>query len=279
MAAREGDDRVEFAEIVPGVYADMTKNPLLPVIDPETGEPKVNPDTGEAITASQPYQDADGTVIDYEKKQVTLFDNYIVNLEQYSGLFNDTKNYELSPTHIGEFALSGPIWGNRLTFSAASQLRRDESFLPNSDGRGYTFQGKLKFEVTPEIKLTASGLMDQRESNSYGGSLRFLPSAIPVANRDGRSMSVQLSHNLNSGTFYTLTVGQFRRSFESHQPDKLWDPLDKTFEENAWDPDKSFEQNQEEGESGTRPSRRTTIQTISLPVMTIVGSTVIRRRQ
>ena len=247
LAAREGDDRVEFTEIVPGVYADMTKNPLLPVIDPGTGEPKVNPDTGETITARQPYQDADGTVIDYEKKQVTLFDNYIVDLEQYSGLFNDTKNYELNPTHIGEFALSGPIWGNRLTFSAASQLRRDEGYLPNNDSRGYTFQGKLKFEVTPDIKLMASGLMDQRESNSYGGSLRFLPSAVPVANRDGRSMSVQLSHNLNSGTFYTLTVGQFHRSFESHQPDKLWDPLDKTFEENAWDPDKTFEENQNEG--------------------------------
>ena len=247
LAAREGDAQVEFTEILPGVYADMTKNPLLPVIDPETGEPNVNPDTGEVITASQPYQDADGTVIDYEKKQVTLLDGYTVDLDQYSGLFNDTKNYELRPSHIGEFALSGPIWGNRLTFSASSQLRRDESYLPNNSARGYTLQGKLKFEVTPEIKLTASGLFDQREADSYGGSLRFLPSAIPVTNRDGRSMSLQLSHNLNSGTFYTLTVGQFHRSYESHQPGKLWNPLDKTFDENAWDLEKSVEENEEEG--------------------------------
>ena len=247
LAEREDDAKVEFTEILPGVYADMTKNPLLPVIDPETGEPKVNPDTGKVITARQPFQDADGTVIDYEKKQVTLLDGYIVDFDQYSGLFNKTKNYDLRPTHIGEFALSGPIWGNRLTFSAASQLRRDESYLPNNSARGYTFQGKLKFEVTPEIKLTASGLFDQRESDSYGGALRFLPSAIPVVNRDGRSMSVQLSHNLNSGTFYTLTVGQFHRSYESHQPGKLWDPLDKTFDENAWDSEKSVEENEEEG--------------------------------
>ena len=247
LAAREGDAQVEFTEILPGVYADMTKNPLLPVIDPETGEPNVNPDTGEVITASQPYQDADGTVIDYEKKQVTLLDGYTVDLDQYSGLFNDTRNYELRPSHIGEFALSGPIWGNRLTFSASSQLRRDESYLPNNSARGYTLQGKLKFEVTPEIKLTASGLFDQREADSYGGSLRFLPSAIPVTNRDGRSMSLQLSHNLNSGTFYTLTVGQFHRSYESHQPGKLWNPLDKTFDENAWDLEKSVEENEEEG--------------------------------
>ena len=247
LAEREDDAKVEFTEILPGVYADMTKNPLLPVIDPETGEPKVNPDTGKVIMARQPFQDADGTVIDYEKKQVTLLDGYIVDLDQYSGLFNDTKNYELLPIHIGEFALSGPIWGNRLTFSAASQLRRDESYLPNNSARGYTLQGKLKFEVTPEIKLTASGLFDQRESDSYGGALRFLPSAIPVVNRDGRSMSVQLSHNLNSGTFYTLTVGQFHRSYESHQPGKLWDPLDKTFDENAWDSEKSVEENEEEG--------------------------------
>ena len=134
-----------------------------------------------------------------------------------------------------------------MTFSFASQLQQNESFLPNADSTGYTFQGKLKFEVTPQLKLTASGLFDQRESHSYGGSLRFLPSAIPVGNRDGRGLSVQLSHTLNSGTFYTLTLGQFHRSFESHQPDKVWDPLDKTFEDNAWDPDKSFEENQEEG--------------------------------
>ena len=247
LAAREGDAQVVFTEIVPGVFADRTENPPLPIIDPGTGEPTVNPDTGEVITAPQPYRDTDGTLIDYEKKQVTLLDGYIVDLNQYSGLFNDTKNYDLRPSHTGEFALSGPLWGNRLTFSTASQLRRDESYLPNANGSGYTFQGKLKFEVTPDIRLTASGLFDQREADSYGGSLRFLPSAIPVANRDARSMSLQFSHNLNSGTFYTLTLGQFHRTYESHQPDKLWDPLNRTFEENAWDPEKSFEQNQEEG--------------------------------
>ena len=247
LAKREGNAQVVFTEIVPGVYADRTENPLLPVIDTETGEPRVDPNTGETIMARQPYRDTDGTVIDYEKKQVTLLDGYVVDLNQYSGLFNDTKKYDLSPSHIGEFALSGPIWGNRLTFSFASQLRKDESYLPNDDSMGYTFQGKTKFEVTPNIKLTASGLFDQRETHSYGGSFRFLPSAIPVGTRDGRSLSLQLSHNLNSGTFYTLTLGQFHRSFEAHQPDKLWDPLNKTFDENAWDPEKSFEQNQQEG--------------------------------
>ena len=247
LANREGDDQVIFTEIVPGVYADRTENPLQDVIDPETDEPKVNEETGEVIRERQPFKDADGTVIDYEKKQVTLLDGYIVDLGQYSGLFNGTKNYKLSPSHIGELALSGPIWGNRLTFSLASQLRRDESYLPNSGSGGHTLQGKLKFEVTPELKLTASGLYDVREFNNYGGSLRFVPNAIEVDNRDGRSLSVQLSHNINSGTFYTFTFGQFHRSFSSHQPGKVWDPLNKTFEENAYDPDLSFEQNQEEG--------------------------------
>ena len=249
LAEREGDDQVIFKEISPGsnVYADSTENPLQSVIDPETGEAKVNEETGEVIMERQPYMDADGTVIDYEKKQVTLIDGYIVDLEQYSGLFNDTKKYGLSPSHIGEFALSGPILGNRLTFSFASQLRRDESYLPNSNSGGHTLQGKLKFQVTPQIKLTASGLYDIREFNNSGGSLRFIPNAIEVDNRDGRSLSVQLSHNINSGTFYTLTFGQFHRSYDSQQPSKLWDPLNKTFEDNAYDPEKSFEQNQEEG--------------------------------
>ena len=247
LANQEGDDQVIFTEIAPGVYADRTENPLQPVIDTETGEPKVNEETGEVIMERQPFRDADGTVIDYEKKQVTLLDGYTVDLDQYSGQFNGTKDYKLSPSHIGELALSGPIWGNRLTFSFASQLRRDESYLPNSGSGGHTLQGKLKFEITPEVKLTASGLYDVREFNNYGGSLRFVPGAIEVDNRDGRSLSVQLSHNINSGTFYTLTFGQFHRSFGSHQPGKVWDPLNKTFEENAYDPELSFEQNQEEG--------------------------------
>ena len=236
-----------FPEIFPGVYADRKENPLQPVIDPQTGEPQLNPDTGEVVMARQPYQDSDGTLIDYEKKQVTLIDGYIVNLNQYSGLFNDTKNYDLSPSHIGEFALSGPLWGNRLTFSASTKLQRNESYLPRDGSRNYNFQGKLKFEVTPNIRLTASGLFDRVESNSYGGGLRFLPSAIPVTNRDGLSVSVQLSHNLSSATFYTLTLGQFYRSYQSLQPDKLWDPLNKTFEQNAWDPELSFEENQKKG--------------------------------
>ena len=257
LAAREGDEQIIFTEIVPGVYADRTENPLQPVIDPETDEPKINEETGEVIMARQPYEDKDtgGILIDYEKKQVTLLDGYVVDLNRYSELFNDTKKYDLSPSHIGEFALSGPIWGNRLTFSFASQLRQDESYLPNSDGTGYTLQGKMKFEVTPSIKLTTSGLFDQRENNSYGGSLRFWPSAIPVSTRDARSLSVQLSHNINSGTFYTLTLGQFRRAVESHQPDKVWDPLEKTFDENAWDPNKTPEQNEEEGRIRNPPQQ------------------------
>ena len=255
LAEREGDEQIVFTEIVPGVYADRTENPLQPVIDPETNEPKVDPDTGETIMERQPYKDADGTVIDYENKQVTLLDGYVVDLNQYRGLFNDTKAYDLSPSHIGEFALSGPIWGNRLTFSFDSQLRSDESYLPNSDGLGYTFQGKMKFEVAPGIKLSASGLFDQRESNSYGGSLRFWPSAIPVSTRDARNLSAQLSHNINSGTFYTLTVGQFHRTVASHQPGKVWDPLDKTFDENAWDPEKTHEQNEEEGRIRNPPQQ------------------------
>ena len=255
LAEREGDEQIVFTEIVPGVYADRTENPLQPVIDPETNEPKVDPDTGETIMERQPYKDADGTVIDYKNKQVTLLDGYVVDLNQYRGLFNDTKAYDLSPSHIGEFALSGPIWGNRLTFSFDSQLRSDESYLPNSDGLGYTFQGKMKFEVAPGIKLSASGLFDQRESNSYGGSLRFWPSAIPVSTRDARNLSAQLSHNINSGTFYTLTVGQFHRTVASHQPGKVWDPLDKTFDENAWDPEKTHEQNEEEGRIRNPPQQ------------------------
>ena len=81
------------------------------MIDSETGEPQVDPDTGETIMARQPYKDADGTVIDYEKKQVTLLDGYVVDLNQYSGLFNDTKKYDLSPKSHWRICTQWPDMG------------------------------------------------------------------------------------------------------------------------------------------------------------------------
>ena len=55
LANREGDAQVLFTEIAPGVYADRTENPLLPVIDPATGEPQVDA-AGEVVMARQPYR-------------------------------------------------------------------------------------------------------------------------------------------------------------------------------------------------------------------------------
>ena len=206
---------------------------------------------------------------------MTLLDGYIVDLEQYSGLFNDTKSYDLSPSHIGEFALSGPIWGNRLTFSFASQLRRDESYLPNDDGLGYTLQGKMKFEVMPGLKLTASGAFRSARNPLLWRKRPILaPPQFQSGIEDSRSLSAQLSHNINSATFYTLTFGQFHRSLEANQPGKVWDPLNKTFDENAWDPEKSLNRTKRKAESETRSNRHITIRLTSLQETTTVGRRV-----
>ncbi|MBM3241471.1 TonB-dependent receptor [Candidatus Poribacteria bacterium] len=232
----EQDEPVEFVELLPGVYADSTENPL--VTDPETGE-----------TKKEPYKDTDGTLIDYENKKVTLPDGYVVDLKQYEGLFNDTKDYDLKPSHIGQFSLSGPIWENKLTFSLNSELRRSGDFLPNDELTGRVFQGKLKAELTPNIKLAASGLYNYSWSDNYGGYVRFgdyggdwrfNPEVTPVRIDDTRHYTLKLSHNLSSATFYNVSLGmlnisvrnnQLRNKGEDNEEEVLWNPF-KTFEEN-----------------------------------------------
>jgi len=233
----EQEEPVEFVEILEGVYADRTENPT--VTDPETGE-----------TKREPYKDTDGTLIDYENKKVTLPDGYVVDLEQYKGLFNDSKDYDLSPTHIGQLSLSGPILGNKLTFSLNGELRQAGDFVPNDELTGRTFQGKLKGELTPDIKLTASGLYDYSWSDNYGGYVRFgdyggdwrfNPEVTPVRIGDTRYYALKLSHNLSSATFYNVSFGildlsvrtnQLRNKGEDDEEEVLWNPF-KTFDENA----------------------------------------------
>jgi outer membrane receptor protein involved in Fe transport len=232
----EQDEPVEFVEILPGVYADRTENPL--VTDPETGE-----------TKKEPYKDTDGTLIDYENKKVTLPDGYVIDLKQYEGLFNDTKDYDLKPSHIGQFSLSGPIWENKLTFSMNGELRRSGDFLPNDELTGRVFQGKLKAELTPNIKLAASGLYDYSWSDNYGGYVRFgdyggdwrfNPEVTPVRIGDIRHYALKLSHNLSSATFYNVSLGMLDMSVRSNQ---IRNKGEDNEEEVLWNPFKSFDEN------------------------------------
>ena len=234
---REQDDPVEFTEILTGIYADRMENPT--VTDPETGE-----------TKKEPFKDTDGTLIDYEAQKVTLPDGYEIDLKQYEGLFNDSKDYDLSPSHIGQLSLSGPILGNRLTFSANGELRRQGDFVPNDELTGRTFQGKLKSEITPGIKLVASGLYDYSWSDNYGGYVRFAdyggdwrfnPEVTPVRIGDTRHYALKMSHNLSSGTFYNISLGlldmsvrqnQLRNKGEDKEEEVLWNPF-KTFDANT----------------------------------------------
>jgi len=245
----EQEEPVEFVNILDGVYADRTENPWYEVIDEETGEPKTDVD-GNVIKEKRPYKDADGTLIDYEAKTVTLPDGYVVDLKQYEGLFNDSKDCDVSPTHIGQLSLSGPILNNKLTFSLNGELRRSGDYIPNDELTGKTFQGKLKGELTPNIKLTVSGLYDYSKSDNYGGYVgfgkygsdwRFNPEATPVRIGDTKHCTLKLSHNLSSGTFYNVSLGvldfsvrnnQFRNKDEDNEEEILWNPF-KTSKENV----------------------------------------------
>ena len=222
------DEGIEWAEILPGVWSEHTTNP-----------------DGES------FQDSDGTIINYEELAVELPDGLVIDLNQYANLFNPTNDYDLDRAQIGEFELSGPIWGNRLTFSLASEIRKNPGYLPNDEVTGRVFQGKLKFVPVTGLKLTLSGLSDYSEADTYGGYVgfgnygqdwRFNPGATPRTVRDNKHFTLNLSHNLSSATFYDVSLGYLDADFSNNQwrenpetgeeEEILWDPF-LTADENA----------------------------------------------
>ena len=248
----ESIDSSVYTPILPGVWADRTKNPEFSLTDPATGELILDA-TGDRIMEHRPYETKDGNHIDYVAKKVALSDGYEIDLRQYSDLLkqdhqgkSEINGYNLDGTHLGEFFLSGPVYGYN-TFAISGQRQRYQGDLPGSFTRQSGIQGNLKFLLTTDIFLKTSAVFDTSRSEFPRSKYRFNPSMNPTRYNNGLNIGVLLSHHLGLATMYNIRLGYFRNTYQEKQDERSWDPFTKAFDRNTWNLDLTHKENIEQG--------------------------------
>ena len=245
-----------YTPILPGIWAGRTQNPEFPLINSATGEPILDAN-GNHITESLPYKAKDGSQIDYTTKKITLPDGYEIDLHQYSNLSNqndqssfENDEYDLGGTHLGEFFLSGPLYGHN-TFSISGQRRRYQGYLPGSFTKQSGIQGSLKLLLTPDISLKATTVFDASRRKLSRSEYRFNPSMNPIGKNNGFNIGVLLSHHLDLKTMYGIGLGYFKNTYQEKQDERSWDPFTKAFDRNSWNVDLTHKENIEQGKIHT----------------------------
>ena len=245
-------DSITYTPILPGIWADRTQNPEFLLTNPVTGEPILDAN-GDHMTESRPYKTTDGHQIDYATKKVTLSDGYEIDLHQYSDLLkqNDqgkfgANGYNLGSTHLGEFFLSGPLYGYN-TFTISGQRQRYPGYLPGSFTGQSGIQGSLKSLLTSNILLKTSVVFDTSRSEFSSSKYRFNPDMNPTGKNNGFNIGVLLSHHLDLATMYRIRLGYFKNTYQEKQDERSWDPFTKAFDRNTWNVDLTHKENVEQG--------------------------------
>ena len=245
-------DSITYTPILPEIWADRTENPEFPLTDPATGKLILDANGGHMME-SRPYETKGGNQIDYANKKVTLPDGYEIDLHQYSDLLtqnhqgkSETNGYNLGGTHLGEFFLSGPLYGYS-TFAVSGQRQRYQGYLPGSFTRQSGIQGSLKFLLTSDITLKTSTVFDTSRSEFSSSKYRFNPSMNPARNNNSFNIGVLLSHHLDLATMYKMRFGYFKNTYQEKQDERSWDPFTKAFDRNAWNLDLTHKENIEQG--------------------------------
>lgn len=163
------------------------------------------------------------------------------------------RNYEAN--------LSGPILGEDLTFfvngryiyfdgwlsgrkrfnpenvslidsTGTFQLFRDEergkgdsSLVPMNWSERKYLQGKLSWHITPLLKATYNAIYDNSSSKPYNQYFYFNPDGVGTNFSESLTQIFQLSHTLNSSTFYTVGASLFTKDFKYHVYDDPHDSL------------------------------------------------------
>jgi len=152
----------------------------------------------------------------------------------------------INPTHYYNFeaALEGPIFTPRLTlFGLVRYFHNDgwlygarmfnmdgtygdSSLVPMNTYSKLSWQGNLRFQVTPNLFLNLIGLGSVTRSRPYDLYWRWNPDGRTRNYDLGYNLKLQLKHLLSARTFYTVHLATFRRHAWSRRFD---DPLDPRY--------------------------------------------------
>ncbi|MCH8304545.1 MAG: TonB-dependent receptor [Candidatus Marinimicrobia bacterium] len=180
-----------------------------------------------------------------------MLSNYDIEINET--IRNEVKSYE--PKNLSEFeaTLGGPIpsMGDKLTFYTSGRwferegtlfglrlfdnegifirtgLETDLLIVPMNPLKRINFQGKLKLNITSNLRLQYSFLSEDAEWQNYASVTdhrrKFVPDGRLQFNEEGRSHVLKLTHQLNSKTFYTLIASNFENNYSSYAYENPFD--------------------------------------------------------
>ncbi|MBK7140465.1 MAG: TonB-dependent receptor [bacterium] len=126
-------------------------------------------------------------------------------------------------TEKGYFFLSGEKrWlGDREPSSRTDEIWEEyglsERFdgtrrLPNNSLDGYSLQGKIDYNFTPNLKLGLSGNGSRDKWQEFRQIFLFIPEHNPRYDDKNLGLNAKITHTLNSKTFYNLSASYFKTS-------------------------------------------------------------------
>ncbi|MBD3381738.1 MAG: TonB-dependent receptor [candidate division Zixibacteria bacterium] len=158
--------------------------------------------------------------------------NYSGNLEAVTSELTDEYGY-----NIYAFDLTGPIIpGNeRASFFVSGERRvhldrqphakAGDEPLPHNDLRGWTWQGKLRYDLNQAMNLRLGVIGSYDKWNRYIRSYHFNTAHAPKYEDVNNSVNLQFTHNVSKQTFYTVRGAYFltkRTSGDGVYFDDLW---------------------------------------------------------
>lgn len=156
---------------------------------------------------------------------------------------------KFNPNYNGEYTLSGPIpfTNNNLTlfttgrytsteghvygrrWFTAQGLPGDSSLVPLSPYERYSWQGKLTYKLTSNIKLGYNVFWNRYNQDrinyvANNNNYRYNPDGLPKQSGGGTTHIFSFNHVLSPTTFYEVRVNHFYNEFER----KLYDDPEAT---------------------------------------------------
>ncbi len=128
--------------------------------------------------------------------------------------FTEKGDFFLS-TERREFAdrTPSPVTDEVIPFALPGASSSDKR-LPNNDSRGWTYQGKLRYNFTPATKLQLTGNGSIEKWKEYRHSMLFNSSHVARYIDENIGLNARLTHTVSPKTFFTLSAGYFRTERE-----------------------------------------------------------------
>ncbi|NOX37759.1 MAG: TonB-dependent receptor [Calditrichaeota bacterium] len=172
----------------------------------------------------------------------------IVTRPEHAKYFLDEiKKIDVFNTNETEFNLSGPIWGDRVTFNVSGRIFNDAGYLygvrehglrdiadsvKTGDGkvislnsqRKYNFQGKIKFRLTNTINFYLTSIYENLKYQVYNHRRSKVPDGIPWRYRTGIQFIAKLTHQFRPNAFYSLVLGYLNKDYKRYLDEDINSP-------------------------------------------------------